>query len=190
MKQKVANLISVVTVVPLIAFYIITLLFIEFSGSFEGIWWYIYSLFFLTILPLLAYPLQNLIPRIKKQGRRRERKLAFILAVISYVLGTALVFVLKAPKIVKKIFLAYLASGLVLSFVNKILGFKASGHACGVSGPLKLLYLLIGNNVLWSALLIPLVFWSRISLGRHTIKELITGTIVGIISTYMAVAIL
>lgn len=190
MKQKVANLISVITVVPLVAFYTITLLFIKSTDAFNSNWWYIYSIFFLTILPLLAYPLQYFIPSIKKEGRKGERKLAFILAVISYVLGTALVFFLKAPKIVKEIFSAYLASGLVLSFVNKVIGLKASGHACGVSGPLTLLYILLGNNILWTAILIPVVFWSRINLGRHTIKELIIGTIVGILSTYIALAIL
>ncbi len=35
----------------------------------------------------------------------------------------------------------------------------------------------------------PIVYWSRINLGRHSIQELITGTFVGIISTLVAVSI-
>ncbi len=190
MKQKIAKFVSVITVVPLVALFTITLLFIESTESFKSSIWYIYSVFFLTILPLSAYPLKNIIPGVKRLGRKGERKLAFILAIIAYVLGTALLYILEAPKIIKKMFLAYLVSGLVLSFVNKVMGFKASGHACGISGPLTLLYLLLGNKILWSAIIIPIVFWSRLRLGRHTMKELITGTFVGIVSSYIALAII
>ncbi|HLR34948.1 MAG TPA: hypothetical protein VK071_06405 [Tissierellales bacterium] len=190
MKKKIAKFISIITVVPLVAFYIITLLFTKSAASFNGNMWYLYCVFFLTIIPILAYPLQSLIPEIKKMGRKGERKLAFILAVISYVFGTSLVFVLKGPKIVKQIFLAYLISGLSLSFVNKVIGLKASGHACGISGPLTLLHILLGKKILWLVITMPIVFWSRLNLGRHTIKELITGTFIGIVSSYVALAIL
>lgn len=85
--------------------------------------------------------------------------------------------------------MAYLFSGAFLSFVNKGLKIKASGHACGISGPITLLINLIGINMLWLYLLMPVVFWARINLDRHTLRELIIGTFVGIGSTLVVVGI-
>lgn len=190
MKYKVAKIISLVTVVPVIAFLTILLSFLCRTRCFGGIGWFIYSIVFLTIMPILAYPVHRIIPASREQGRKGERRLAFIFAVISYVLGTLFTFLFGAPIIVKKIFMAYLLSGVFLSFVNKVLKIKASGHACGVSGPITLLVNILGSNMLWLFLLMPVVYWSRINLGRHNIVELILGTIVGIVSTLVAVSIL
>ena len=104
MKKKIARVISYVTVVPVVAFFIILLSFFYNRECFVGTGWIIYSIIFLTILPLLAYPLHRIIPASREQGRKGERKLAFILAVISYVLGTIITFLFNAPIIIKKIF--------------------------------------------------------------------------------------
>ena len=190
MKERIAKVISLVTVVPIMALFTILLSFIYKRQYFDGIGWFIYTIVFLTVLPLLAYPLHILIPSSRVKGRDGERKMAFILAVISYIFGTLITFILNAPLIVKKIFMAYLLSGVFLTFVNRELKFKASGHACGVSGPITLLVDLVSLKFLWLFLILPVVFWSRITLGRHTIKELITGTFVGIVSTIAAVIII
>lgn len=190
MKRKIAKAISLLTVVPMVAFFTILLSFLYKGECFARGGWLIYSIVFLTILPLLAYPLHRTIPASREQGRRGERRLAFIIALISYVLGTFLTFLFHAPIFVKKIFMAYLFSGAFLSFINKGLKIKASGHACGISGPITLLINLIGTNMLWLYLLIPVIFWARINLDRHTLGELIIGTFVGIGSTLVAVSIL
>ncbi len=79
-------------------------------------------------------------------------------------------------------------SGAFLFFINRGLEIKASEHACGISGPITLLINLIGFNFVWLYLLIPLVFWSRIKLGRHTLKELVIGTFIGTGSTLVAMS--
>lgn len=188
-KKKIAKFISIITVVPMIALFTVTLLFFKFKIQFKSVWWYIFTIFFLTILPLSAYPLQLVLPNYKDKGRDGQRKLAFILAVIGYILGFVLSFVLKSPIVVKKIFSAYVASGGVLALINKFVGLKASGHACGISGPITLLYHFLGTQALLYFLILPLVFWARISLDRHSFKELIAGTGVGIISTIIALSI-
>lgn len=186
MKEKIAKFISILTVVPIVAVFSVTLLYFNFREDFKSCGWYFYSIFFLTIMPLLAYPLKRILPGFKDKGRDGERKLAFVLAVSSYILGTTLVFILKAPIIVEKIFSAYIASGGMLAFINKIVKVKASGHACGVSGPITLLYHFLGVPALWLFLLLPIVFWARINLKRHSFKDLVTGTLVGILSTVIA----
>lgn len=182
-KNRIAKFISVITVVPVVAFFTVTLLYFNYKDDFKSIAWYIYSIMFLTILPLTAYPLKRILPKFKDKGRDGERKLAFILAVIGYVAGCIFAIILKAPSIVQKTFLAYVSSGGVLAFVNKVLKFKASGHACGFSGPVTLLYYFFGSSVLWIFLFLPLIFWARLNLKRHTIKELFVGTLIGIFST-------
>jgi hypothetical protein len=172
-----------------VAFFTILLSFLYNKECFKGIGWMLYSIIFLTILPLLAYPLHKIIPASREQGRKGERRLAFILAVISYVLGTIITFLFSAPIIIKKIFGAYFFSGILLSFVNKGLKVRASGHACGISGPITLLVNIIGFNMIWLYLLLPIVFWSRINLGRHTLRELFIGSFVGIVSTLVVVSL-
>ncbi|CCQ97818.1 conserved membrane hypothetical protein [[Clostridium] ultunense Esp] len=187
MKYKIAKIISLITVVPIIAFFTVLLSFIYGTSYSGGIGWLIYCIAFLTVIPLLAYPVHRIIPAFRTQGRKIERKLAFIFAVVSYVIGSILTFVCGAPILVKKIFMAYLFSGGFLAFINKGLKIKASGHACGVSGPITLLTNLIGLKMLWLFLIMPVIYWSRINLKRHNIRELILGTFVGIFSTLLAV---
>ena len=188
MKEKLAKFISVITVVPIVALFAVTLLYANLKVQFVSIWWYIYSIFFLTLLPISAYPLQYVLPKYKNTGRTGERKLAFILAVVGYLSGIILSFALKGPVIVQKIFAAYVASGGILALINKFIKFKASGHACGISGPITLLYYFLGGPVLCLYLILPIVFWARISLGRHSFKELIAGAGVGILSTIIALS--
>lgn len=122
--------------------------------------------------------------------RPKERKLAFIAGVTSYTVGLIVSLVLGAPRTVKVIFLAYFLSGALLAFTNKFLKFKASGHACGAAGPLALLLHFIGRKARPLILTMPVVFWSRIALGRHKLPELITGTAIGLGCTAMAVLML
>lgn len=189
-KRIAAKIVSIVTLVPVVAAATTTWIYAEYSELFVNKWWYIYSLLFLVFIPISAYPLKYLFPSIMEQGRKGERKLAFITSIIGYVLGTILCFILRGPDIVIEIFLAYLFSGIVLSFINKVIKFKASGHACGISGPLTLLIYFIGRRAIWTAVLLPLVYWSREQLGRHTNKELIAGTLVGVFSSLFALVII
>ena len=190
MKTKLARWISVLTVVPLIAFFILTALFFlkadVFNGSFS---WYMFSLCFLTFIPVSAYVLKKVLPGFKEKGREGERKLAFIMGVLGYVLGTIFSFIFSAPAGVRGIFLAYLFSGVILSFVNAVVDHKGSGHACGVSGPLTILVYFLGLRLCYTFLILPVVFWSRLQLGRHKTGELFSGTAIGILATLLALTL-
>ncbi len=187
MAKKVAKWISIVTVVPFIGLFVLTTLYLLRPAVYENEFlWYIFSLLFLTFIPLSAYILKDKIPKYKDKGRQGERRLAFIMAVIGYVSGNFLSFVFNAPKGVKTIFLAYLFSGIILSFVNAVVGHKASGHAAGVSGPFTLLLYFISFRYMYIYIILPVVFWSRLKLGRHKIGQLFSGTAIGIIATVLA----
>lgn len=62
MKYKIAKIISLITVVPIIAFFTVLLSFIYGTSYSGGIGWLIYCIAFLTVIPLLAYPVHRIIP--------------------------------------------------------------------------------------------------------------------------------
>lgn len=85
--DKGYKVIRIITVAPFLALIMIFII----AGSCEGIflskWHMLYSLFFLGILPLLAYPLQKYIPAYKDKGREGQRNLAIIFAAAGFTLG-------------------------------------------------------------------------------------------------------
>ena len=188
--RRIANWISIITVVPLISLYVLTALFLYKPFVFShSNYWYFISLLFLTIIPITAYPLKKFIPKYRDRGRRGERRLAFIMGVSGQVLGIIVSFVFNAPKGVKTVFLAYLFSGIMLTFINAVIGHKASGHAAGISGPFTLLLYFISFKFIYTYLILPAVFWSRLKLNRHDLKELFSGTAVGIMATIFALIV-
>ena len=188
MKQKIYKFISVISVAPLIAFYVLTALYLHDQAIFGGSLWYILSVVFLTLLPFSAYGLEHLIPSIKKQGRKGERKLAFVMCIAGYVLGAASSLIFNAPQGIKMIFMGYLVSGGILAFFNSILKVKASGHACGIAGPYIVLLYFFGRKVWYLVFLLILIFWVRKRMGRHSYQELISGTLIGMLGTCLTIA--
>lgn len=55
-----------------------------------------YSMFFLGVLPLLAYPLQKYIPAYKDKGCERQRNLTIIFAVAGFTMGCVMSFAFPA----------------------------------------------------------------------------------------------
>lgn len=191
MTAKLAKLISVITVVPLVAIGVTTLLYInERCLFYHSTSWYLFSLLFLGLIPVSAYGFKNVLPAYKNSGRAGERKLAFIFGTVSFIAGSALCFLFKAPNGVKIIFLAYTLSAVMLSLSNTASKFQASGHACGVSGPLVLFLFFLGYRFWYTFLLLPVVFWARLKIERHTMMELVAGALVGALSTAAVLLIL
>jgi hypothetical protein len=187
MGQKMARFISILSVAPLVAFFTLTWLLISRPYLFEGkTYWYIMAIIFLTVVPALAYLGKFVSPRLRQGGRDAERKLAFILSLAGYGAGWAASLLANGPRLVLMIFTGYLLSGSTLALVNRVLKFKASGHACGVAGPLTLAGI-IGGGIAWALwLVLPAVFWGRLRMGRHTLGQLFAGTLCGAIPTACA----
>ena len=61
------------------------------------------------------------------------------------------------------------------------LRWKVSVHAVGVVTPTVILVLALGWPWLVYVCLLPIVAWSRIHLGRHTILEIAQGAIIGVL---------
>ena len=177
MKKRISKLIRVLTTPPIIALLALSLLFLRDSAIFGSSMHFILAILFLGVLPMLAYPLQPFIPKFKDKGREGQRTLAMIFSVCGYLLGTLTALLLRAPAFVLLVYLAYLFSGVLLTVINKLFHKKASGHACGIAGPLTLLScfaspftLLLSVPVYLSAL------WASIAMKRHTLPQFLGGT--------------
>ncbi len=138
------------------------------------------GVFFIGILPVLSYPLQPIIPYYKHKGREGQRNLAIIFSVLGYILGVTLALIFEAPiNTVVFIYLDYMLSGIILAAFNKFFKMKASGHACGLVGPVAMLlyFRLYIPAAIGLVLTVP-VFISSIKMKRHTLLQLIGGSLI------------
>lgn len=181
--NKISFIIRKITVPPVFAAALLMIAYIIYPHYFETIWHMLGGLTFLCILPLLAYPLQKYIPRFKDKGRDGQKSLAMIFSAVGYLLGTLVAFVTEAPVELKIIYLEYLLCGIAMLVLNKVFKLKASGHACGIVGPvLLMLYFKMYIPAIIGTLLIIPVYVSSLKTKRHTAPQLLGGSFIPLVS--------
>lgn len=178
MKKHVAQFIRVVTIPPIMALTLLIVLYLTRPTYFGTPLNLILAVLFLVLLPVLGYPLQPVVPHFKDKGREGQRSLAMWMASLGYILGLGTALFLPVSKYLLIIYLTYLISGISLVLLNKVFKVRASGHACGVAGPIFSLIYFLGPWVLFGILLLAAVFWASLSMQRHDKSELLIGTTV------------
>ena len=164
------------TIPPMLVTALLIVIFFTRDSVFRGVGDLIAAILCLAVVPTLAYPRQPFVPGFRGKGRSGQRSLAFVTSAVGYVVGFLYAFLSGANEEFKFIVTAYLASVVMLVIFNKLLRFKASGHACGVLGPL--LFAVYFMGWMWAipcAIASVAVVWSSINLSRHTLKELCLG---------------
>lgn len=175
MANSLAKGIRVCTIAPVMAAVMLVLLrafrFSVLGANAD----FILALLFLTVLPVLAYPLQPVIPHYREKGRSGQRELAIVFAVAGYLLGCLCCAVRRASAGLWAIYLEYLLSGVCILFCAKVLHQKPSGHACGVAGPLALLQYF--GIPAWGPgiFLLLAVLWASVRIKRHTWQQFAAG---------------
>ena len=180
MKAIITKLIRVLTVAPLMALVTLITLYVYDKGLFDSRLSLLFiSIAFLVVLPLLAYPLQPVIPHFKNKGREGQRNLAMIFAVSGYILGCITNLFLSAPTALWLIYLEYLLSGLLVLIINKAFHLRASAHACGIIGPAAMLaYFGIIAALPIGLVLYATALWASLEMKRHTVPQFIVGAII------------
>ena len=177
MMDRVFKTIRKVTIPPVFAALFLSLVYLTYPAYFGSPMHWIGAVFFLAVLPTLAYPLQKYLPKYKNRGREGQRSLAILFSIAGYLLGTAASFVCSAPAELQFIYVEYLLSGIGMLLLNKGFHIKASGHACGIVGPVMMcLYFGLYLPALIGAMLILPVYISSVRTGQHTVPQLFGGS--------------
>lgn len=174
--MKAGNmLVRVITLPPLMAVAALLILRLR-LGLFPGSS-LMMGIFFLCVLPLMAYPVCFAIPALRKKGRTVQRKMAVYFSVAGYLSGTVYCLLMRLWGMELTVFLTYLFSGVVIAILSSCFHFKCSGHASGMAGPITMLGMQVSPLCfLGYGLLVP-VFSSSIKLQRHTREELVAGAL-------------
>jgi membrane-associated phospholipid phosphatase len=114
---------------------------------------------------------------------RHEREAVFGAFVVFYLLGTIVMWLAHAPRLMIAAMAAYTLSTLVVQYITRY--WKISTHALGITAPLVALTLLYGNQTLPFLVLIPMVCWARVYLKAHTLLQVIAGAALGTVSTVL-----
>lgn len=189
-REQAAKAIRAVTVPPVMVLALLLILFFRDRGIFAGSQELLLSILFLTLIPLLAYPLAHLLPKQKSAVREGQRNLALVLNLICYAGAVLYGLARGVSRGLSLIFLVYFLSVLILTLLNKVIGIRASGHACSLVGPMILfVYFIGGIAILPCVLLFGAILWSSLTLKRHTLKELLYGSLTALFAFFLSLLV-
>jgi membrane-associated phospholipid phosphatase len=143
---------------------------------------YLYALlYFVVAIPLpVAYVLW-----LVRSGRvtdfhlpeRRDRTVPFIVTIASALGALGLLYYFQAPTVFLVPLLTALLQTLVLLLITLV--WQISIHTATTAGLATFAILAMGSGASVLALLVPLVAWARVSLGRHTVTQTAAGALIG-----------
>lgn len=181
MEEKCAKVIRVLTVPSMFSALLCTILYLHLSGAFASKRHYLAALCFLSVLPLLSYPVCYAVPSLRERGRKAERNLSLVFSVAGYIGGILFCLLTDSHPVEKLLYATYLFSGLGLAICS-LMHFHASGHACGCSGPIIFLSVLLSPWFLLGYLLLGVVMWASRNLDRHSPAQLVGGSVVPVVA--------
>jgi membrane-associated phospholipid phosphatase len=111
-------------------------------------------------------------------SRRSERVGPFLFGITSVSLGYILLYFSHGPKNLQTLLLITAISAVILMIIT--LWWKISIHASSLAGAITMLTALYGAIVLPTLVLLVLVNWSRVVLHRHTLAQVVGGSLVSI----------
>ena len=178
MKNTFAKIIRIISVPPVMITFLLVILNTTRPDIFRNNVEVLTSIILLGIVPVLAYPFQFLSSSLEDKGRIMQRKLAFIFSLIGYATALLWAILVHTSKELLMICATYFISVVILTFFNKVLKKRASGHACSITGPLVFLIYLVDWKLIFPCLIIAtLIFWSSLYLQRHTKTDLFYGVL-------------
>ena len=186
--MRLAKLISATLNAPLIAALTFTIL-VAASGSPSWPSLLLVSVLFAAVVPILilyAFKEKKIIPDMYASDRK-TRTLPFLASVASYLVGYAVLFLMKAPPLITVLMLCYAVNTVVMTMITLV--WKISIHASGVAGPSCAFGRAFGPvGYLFLLLVIP-VGWARVTLKAHSPVQVIAGAALSFLLTYFELSI-
>jgi len=112
---------------------------------------------------------------------RQERTKPFIVGLTSNCVGFTLVYWLDAPPLATWLMFCFITNTLLVQIITR--WWKVSIHATSVGGAVVSWAFLFGTTALPWFVLVPIVGFSRVVLRKHTIAQVIVGSIIGLCLT-------
>jgi hypothetical protein len=180
---RIAELVSAATRLPLLAVPLFLLVGAASAGG-TGVLWALLCLFLTSGLSLLYLVYLVRSGRVRDPGKISRGERAGPLWVVAALHSGVwlLVTLFGAPDDLRAVLLSYALATVVFALLTPLL--KLSLHAAGAAGTLVCLTAVFGLWGLLSAPLLPLVWWARKELERHTRLELALGALVGGLGTW------
>ncbi len=184
-RTKLAALISAATRLPLLAVPLFLAVGAQAAGT-RGLLWGLLCLLLTSGLSLfyLAYLARSGKVRDPRSISRAERVRPLRVVAALHAGAFLIVTLLGAPAELRAALLSYALATLLFALLTPLT--NLSLHAAGVSGAAVCLIFVFG---VWASpviLLVPLMWWARTQLGRHTPIELALGVLVGGGATWVA----
>ena len=185
---RVARLVSGATRLPLMAVPLFFLVGAA-SAGWTGLLWALLCVLLTSGLSLVYLAYLTRVGRVRDPRKIPQEERVKPLRVVAGLHAGAFLIValLGAPVPLRAVLLSYAlataAFALLAPFVNLSL------HAAGVAGTVVCLLLVFGLPGALFAPVLPLVWWARVRLGRHTHPELALGALAGGGLTWVAFAV-
>lgn len=181
--QHSAKIIRVLTAPPFLAAAFLLVVTFGTPATVRPLYCFV-GLAALVALPLVAYPVSLAIN--KSRRRAVQRGLAVVLSVVGYLAAFLFALLSSATSRETVLFATYLFSGVLIALCSFAFRFKASGHTCGLVGPIVYLICFCGWYYAFALLLLLPVIWASVKTGRHTLSQLIAGAFVPVIAFFAA----
>lgn len=175
---RTAELVSEATRLPFIVVPLFLLLGYSAAGG-SGLLWGALCIFLtsgLSLLYLLHLTRSGKVRDPRRIGREERVRPLWIVAGL-HASAWLVLTLLGAPAVLRAVLLSYVLATLAFALLTPVV--KISLHAAGVSGATVCLLFVFGWWGALAAPLLPVVWWARSALGRHTPPELALGSAVG-----------
>lgn len=189
MKNNIfSKIIRVITVAPVWAAIMSSVIYFCAEDGYKNLFHYIMMLVFLTAFPLLPYPI-SLVWQ-KRERRSKQRSLAIIFSVAGYAAGLLFAIFAHGTKCEITVYLSYLLSGCAIALSSFAIKKKASGHTCGISGPIAILCYYVSPWFLFGAVAFIPIVSASLKMKRHTPAQLLAGAIIGVVCFFLSLGIM
>ena len=114
---------------------------------------------------------------------KEDRIKPLIITVISNITGFFILYILKAPLFLKAMSLTTIILIVILGIITYF--WKVSMHAAWITFMVVTFNVLFGRLMLLLLPLIPVVGWARIRIKRHTVNQVISGSIISFLTSFL-----
>jgi membrane-associated phospholipid phosphatase len=176
--RHVSNILAPATIslpfILLVAFY-------QASDKLSALIYACITLFFLSVGPLLYIIIGVRLGILSDidVSRRSQRIGPFIFGIVSAMIGWLVLTHTNGPRNLQTVMIITIFSGIIMMVIT--FWWKISMHASSLGGVATMLTVLYGAVMLPLFVLLVLVSWSRVVLRRHTIPQVIAGSLAGIV---------